>query len=216
MIRVGGVTEPQQDRHERDQPDRGSVGVRGDEVVESEHRRSFYVTVGSDRRVMTRPSGDDRGRADGRESADEPALEAHAGEEAPGRDRQHADPGDDGRQTEAERHDQEQPEADAVEGDRGEQDDERGRAGEQAAGDSGGDQPARPVVVVVAVVVVVVVVVVCVPLSEPLPEHRHADADHEQRRDEVQPRVEVFGDDELGEGERHHAEPEDADRVRRP
>ena len=46
-----------------------------------------------------------------------------------------------------------------------------------------------------------------------VPQHDDADADHEQRGDEVHPRIQVLGDDELGEGERHETEREDADRV---
>ena len=65
-------------------------------------------------------------------------------------------------------------------------------------------------VVVVMVVVMMVVSVVwarrCAPAG---PEHRGADPDHEQARDEVQPRVEPVGDDELRERERHR------DRARR-
>ena len=41
-----------------------------------------------------------------------------------------------------------------------------------------------------------------------------ADRDHEQRRDEIQPGVEILGHDELGKSERDEAEREDADRVR--
>src|SRR5437588_218488 len=52
------------------------------------------------------------------------------------------------------------------------------------------------------------------PLSEASQEDRRTDPDHEQPRDEVQPGVELLGDDELRERERDEAEREDADRVR--
>ena len=66
---------------------------------------------------------------------------------------------------------------------------------------------------------VVMVVVMAVPVGAAMPDpreqHRGADADHEQPGDEPDPRVELLGDDELGEGERDEPEREDADGVRR-
>ena len=77
------------------------------------------------------------------------------------------------------------------------------------------------VVVAVVVVVVVVVRVAACPFdgarrrgTNALAQNDDADAHHEQRGDEVHPRIQVLGDDELGEGERDESEREDADRVR--
>ena len=50
--------------------------------------------------------------------------------------------------------------------------------------------------------------------EDPLPEDGDADEHHEHRRDEVEPGIEILGDDELREPERHESEREDADRVR--
>ena len=65
------------------------------------------------------------------------------------------------------------------------------------------------------VVVMVVTVAVRAAVPDAPEQHRGADADHEQPGDEPDPRVELLGDDELREPERHEAEREDADRVRR-
>ena len=77
-------------------------------------------------------------------------------------------------QADAERDDQQQPVADAVQGDRREEDDERRRAREDPARDPHRDEPADPTVVLVAVavavpvvVVVVVVVTVALPMGRP-------------------------------------------------
>ena len=51
--------------------------------------------------------------------------------------------------------------------------------------------------------------------AQPLPQDRSADDDDEQARDERQPRVELLGDDEAREEERHEAQTEDAGRMRR-
>src|SRR5919109_2968417 len=124
--------------------------------------------------------GDDCGCADGRKRAYQRAVQVEAREDALRGDREETDPRDHRGEAEAERDDQEQPERDAVQRDRCEQYDERGRAWEQAAGDAEGEQAAA----------LVVVVVVVVP-SKALSEHGHADADHKQRGDEGEPRVEV-------------------------
>ena len=69
---------------------------------------------------------------------------------------------------------------------------------------------------VVGVVVVPVVglhVVVPARAAAPPAEHPEADADDEEARSERQPGIELLGHDELGEQERHQAEPEHAGRV---
>ena len=44
-------------------------------------------------------------------------------------------------------------------------------------------------------------------------EDAHPDADHEERRNEIEPRIEPFGDDQLGEPERDEPQAEDPSRV---
>ena len=65
-------------------------------------------------------------------------------------------------------------------------------------------------------VVVIVAVLVAVTVHGPVAraKHDHADRDDEQRRGEVEPRIEILGNDELREAERDEAEREDTDRVR--
>ena len=63
-------------------------------------------------------------------------------------------------------------------------------------------------------VVVIVPVCLCAPVQPACPQNRGADRDDEQPGDEVQPRVELVGDDEAREQQRDQAEREDADRVR--
>ena len=91
------------------------------------------------------------------------------------------------------------PNARPVERDRGEQDDERRRAGEQAAGDTDGEQaPPRPAVIVrVIVMMVLVPVPMGVGVRQAHAEHGDADADDHQPGNEVDPRVEPVGDDPL-------------------
>ena len=66
----------------------------------------------------------------------------------------------------------------------------------------------------VVVVMVGVAVRVRAPMGEPGPEHADPDRDHHQPGDEVEPGIEILGDDELRERERDHAEREHARRVR--
>jgi hypothetical protein len=61
--------------------------------------------------------------------------------------------------------------------------------------------------------VVVGMVVLAVLPAQPLPEHRRADRDHEQPRDQSEPRVELLGKDELREPEGHDPDREDPGRV---
>ena len=64
---------------------------------------------------------------------DDPPARRHAVDEPPRVDHEHADARQRRGQPEAERHDQDEPERDAVDGDRAEHDDQRRRAGKDAA-----------------------------------------------------------------------------------
>jgi hypothetical protein len=61
---------------------------------------------------------------------------------------------------------------------------------------------------------VVVVVMVMPPARDAAAQHRRADAQHEQARDEVEPRVQVLGEHVLRQRQRDHAEQRDACGVR--
>ena len=161
-----------------------------------------------------RAGDDDNEGADRREQADHAALELEAAEGPLREDRGEADPGDREREAGAEGDDQSETERDPVQRDGREEHDERGRAGEEPAGDAdrGQGSPAELPVVVVMVMVVAVAVRPAVPGSSH--EHGGPDPDHQQARDETDPGVELLGDDELRETERHESEREDADRVR--
>ena len=52
------------------------------------------------------------------------------------------------------------------------------------------------------------------PVEHAQAQHADPDSDDEERGDQVHPRVELLGNDELGERERDQPEREDADRVR--
>ena len=146
----------------------------------------------------------------GGQEPNQPAFEGDAAERRARDNRCEADAGDRERKARAEGEDQQQTEGDPVQRDRREQDHERGGAGKEAARDAYCEERAEA-----GALLAVVVVMVVLPAVPPAgAQHRRADADHEQARDEVQPRVEPVGDDELRESERHQAEAEDADRVR--
>ena len=128
-----------------------------------------------------------------------------------------ADSGDREREPGAEGDDQQQAERHAVQGDRGQQDDERGGAREQSTRDADGRQstPAELCGRVLVPVVMVMPVGVGAPVPHAGKQNRGADADHEQAGGEADPGIELLRHDELGEGERHEAECEDAHRVGR-
>src|SRR5207248_6466683 len=192
---------------------------------ESEAIRSSSPNTSGHLRERARRHGDagdeDHERAHGREEADEAALERLAGEELLREDGHEPDARDREREAGAEGHDQEQAERDAVERDRGQEHDERRRARQEAAGDADADEgapaeaPVPDMVVVMVVVVVVVAAYVGATMSYPGHEDGRADPDDEQARGEVEPRVQPGGHDELGQGERHQAEGEHPDGVRR-
>ena len=121
-----------------------------------------------------------------------------------------------GREADAEREDQHEAVADAVERDRGEQDDEGGRAGDDPARDP--DAEPAPAARMVGVVAVVVIVRVLVRGRARWSQARAQDADPDQnhraapRRGE--PRIELLRDEVLREPERDEAEREHADGVR--
>ena len=80
------------------------------------------------------------------------------------------------------------------------------------------EDPARADVVVVVVVVVMVVVVVVILAARgagAAQEDAGPDGDDEDARDEGQPRIQLLGDDDRRERERHETQAEDAGRVRR-
>src|SRR5436305_1341079 len=83
--------------------------------------------------------------------------------------------------------------ASAGQRDRREQDDERGRARDNPAGDADPEQALEAERMVVAVVMVVAMIVgaLMAPLADPPAQDGGADADDQQRRDEVEPRVEL-------------------------
>ena len=96
--------------------------------------------------------------------------------------------------------------------------------GSRPGGDADAEEPSAvdSLVVVVVVVVVrdrgrgggaVIVMVVRAAARSRREQHRGADADDEQTRDERQPRIERLGDDEPGEEQRDETEREDAGRV---
>ena len=74
--------------------------------------------------------------------ADEPALERDAAERAPREHGDEADPRDRRSEAEAERDDQREAEADAMEGDRRQEDDERRRARQEAGRDADAEHAA--------------------------------------------------------------------------
>ena len=107
------------------------------------------------------------------------------------------------------------PNANRCKRDRGEQDDECGGAWEQSSGDADGEEGTEAEVFPVAVVMMVIVPVrVCAPVQPARPQNRSADRDDEQPGDEVEPRVQLVGNDEAREQQGDEAEREDADRVR--
>ena len=66
---------------------------------------------------------------------------------------------------------------------------------------------------VVVVVMVVMSVLVRAAVREPCAKHGDADRDHHQPGNEVEPRVEVLGNDQLRQQQRHRAQREDPRRV---
>ena len=67
----------------------------------------------------------------------------------------------------------------------------------------------------VIVVMLAVFVRVRAALPPAGPQHRRADQHDENARDEVEPGIQLIGDDESGEQQRDRAECQDADRMRR-
>ena len=159
-----------------------------------------------------------------------------ASERTSGEHRDEADARDRCREPEAERRNQREAEPDAVDRDRRQQDDQGRGARQQAGSDSDPEDALRgqPVVAVVLVIVAVVimhvvvvvmvvavagvavVVVVVRPASPPqaLPQHRCSDDDDEQAGGEREPGIELVGDDELRQQQRHEPEGEHPCRVR--
>ncbi len=133
-----------------------------------------------------------------------------------------ADRGDRRGKTHAERNDQGEAEADPMERDRRDQDDERRRAREKACCNAHTEDSLRRELIVVMVMVLAVSVVMAVvvvfvarnPRAEPLAKNAGADRDDEEPGDEREPRVELFGEDELRQAESHEPEREDARGVR--
>ena len=162
------------------------------------------------------PDQHDHDGAHGGQRADDPALEAHASECALRGHGDERDAADDDGEAEAERHDQRQAEADAVQRDRREQHDERGRAREDPARHAHCDQAAEPSARVRwrgrgrgdgracrdrgdgrgrgRARARVRRAHACAQARAR--DAHSADADDEQCRGEVQPRVELLGDDE--------------------
>ena len=70
VVGIRCVAESEQDRDEQNDPDAGSVRVRRNEVVESEHLEHLRQSVEGN----ADPDRDDRECAGGGEGADEPAV----------------------------------------------------------------------------------------------------------------------------------------------
>ena len=124
-----------------------------------------------------------------------------------------AQPGEGGRQPEAEGDDHHEPERELVLGHGGEQDDERRRAGDQPGRRAHREDAARGEVLRV-VMVMVVPVRVRLPLPRPRAQHRGADHHHEQARGQVQPRVQLLWQHERRQRERDDAEQQHTGRMR--
>ena len=183
--------------------------------------RSSQTTPGRAFAVIARPTTTITERRERGQRANERAVERDAREEPAGEHRHEADRGDRRGEAEAERDDQRQSEADPVEGDRAQQHDERGRAREQPGGHAHTQEPpgGEGIVVLVAVVVVVAVLMAAVVMTvhaahaEPPAQHGEPDPDDEEPRDEREPRVELLGDEEPREEERHETQAEHAGSV---
>ena len=134
----------------------GPVGIHagdGERLDVGERQRSppplnhlsstVQMTPGSALTVRATPTQRITSALSGGQRADEPALERDAAEGAPREHGDEADAGDRGGEAEAERGDQREAEADAVERDRREQHDERRGAGQEPRRDADAEDAAR-------------------------------------------------------------------------
>jgi hypothetical protein len=173
VVRVRGVAQAEEDSNGEHNPQRSSVGKRGDSVVETGHSDDLRKGLEGE----PDPDGEDDERAQGGQGLDEAALERQAAEGASGENRDEPDPGDRGREPEAESEDECEAETDSVEGDGAQEDDESRRAGKQSRCNPDADQSTR---IVVVLVTVGVPVGVGAPMTPAPPEDGRADCYHEQ------------------------------------